>query len=81
MAPLLSIIPPPVAIVFISDMRFKMETFNALRHAFRIVGKLSEVVTKNLLAAKIHERAGDDLVAFHLDALEALNLSDVITDE
>lgn len=58
-------------------MRFKMETFNALRQAFRIISKLSEVVTKDLLTTKLRER-GDDIVAFHLDALESLNLPDEI---
>jgi len=30
-APLLAIIPPQVAIVFISDMRFKMDMYNNLK--------------------------------------------------
>jgi hypothetical protein len=37
LAPMMEQIPPRVAITFISDIRFKMECYTNLRHAFRTV--------------------------------------------
>ena len=49
-----------------------MQTFSAIRDAFRIVIKITEIPTKDLLKAKLQEQ-DVDVVAFYLDALEGLN--------
>ena len=56
LAPLLIIIPPQVAIVFISDMRFKIDMCNNLRRAYETVFRISEVVTTDLIKGKVEER-------------------------
>ncbi len=79
MAPLLTIIPPTVAIVFISDMRFKMDMCNNLRRAFETVSKISEMVTKDLVKGKVEERK-DGLVPHIVQILDSLKFdSEVIT--
>ena len=52
-APLLESIPPRVAIAFVSDVRFKMECYTNLRHAYRMVSSISSVVTKQLIKGKL----------------------------
>ena len=61
-------------------MRFKMQTFSAIRDAFRIVIKITEIPTKDLLKAKLQEQ-DVDVVAFYLDALEGLNLSENLEEQ
>lgn len=55
-APILEQIPPNVAIGFVSDIRFKMEVYTNLRHAFRTVAQISEVVTLDLVKGKLLDR-------------------------
>jgi hypothetical protein len=55
-APILETIPPRVAICFVSDIRFKMEIFTNLRHAYRTVSQISEVVTVDLIRGKLLDR-------------------------
>lgn len=80
LAPLLIIIPPQVAIVFISDMRFKMDMCSNLRRAYQTVSKISEAVTTDLIKGKVEERQ-DGLVPFILQVLGSLKFeSEIITE-
>lgn len=71
LAPMMDQIPPRVAIVFVSDIRFKLEVFHNLRSAFKTVSKISELVTKDLIKGKLSERK-DSLSEHFVVALDAL---------
>ena len=70
-APILETIPPRVAICFVSDIRFKMEVFTNLRHAYRTVSQISEVVTIDLIRGKLLDRQ-DALSQHYAKALDEL---------
>jgi hypothetical protein len=80
LAPLLVIIPPQVAIVFISDMRFKMDMCSNLRRAFQTVARISEAVTTDLIKGKVLERQ-DGLVPHIVQVLESLKFKDEVITE
>lgn len=71
LAPTLSIVPPEVAITFISDVRFKMDCLAAIRQCFTVCAKISEAVTVDLIRGKIEDRQ-DDLVPHMLDAMDMI---------
>ena len=79
-APLLESIPPRVAIAFVSDVRFKMECYTNLRHAYRMASSISSVVTKQLIKGKLHDRR-DPLSRHFVQALEELNLPETIEEK
>lgn len=60
-----------MAIVFISDMRFKMDMCGNLRRAYQTVAKISEVVTTDLVKGKVEERQ-DGLVPHIVQILDSL---------
>lgn len=72
-APILESIPPRVAIAFVSDVRFKMECYTNVRHAYRTVSQISTVVTKSLIRGKLQDRM-DPLSRHFVLALDGLNL-------
>lgn len=56
LSPLLEKIPPKVAIVFISDVRFKIEILQNIREAIRFCAKISSLLTFDLVKSKLLER-------------------------
>lgn len=72
-APILEQIPPRVAICFVSDIRFKMEVYTNLRHAYRTVAQISDVVTLDLVKGKLMDRQ-DSLAPHFVKAIDELRL-------
>jgi hypothetical protein len=50
-------IPPNVAIVFVSDIRFKMDIYKSLRNHYKIISKITKAVTVDMIKGKIMERS------------------------
>lgn len=73
LGPLLATIPPHVAMVFVTDMRQKMDSYQRIRTAFAHCGRLSPLVTPDLVKARLSE-PNDDLCQFHVKALEEMQL-------
>lgn len=81
LAPLMEQIPPRVAIVFISDIRFKMEVYTNLRYAYQTVAKISDLVTLDLIRGKLNDRR-DALSEHFVKALDELHFdSDEVTEK
>jgi hypothetical protein len=59
--------------VFVTDMRWKMETYQRIRLAHAYCAKLSPVVTPDLIRGRLSE-PGDDLCEFHLKAFREMEL-------
>lgn len=63
-------IPPNVAVVFVSDIRFKMDIYKSLRNHYKIVSKITKAVTVDMIKGKIRER-NDSLGDHQVQALES----------
>ena len=73
LGPLLCTIPPQVAMVFVTDMRWKMETYNRIRLAYAHCATVSKAVTPDLVQGKLREPQ-DDLCEFHVKALQDIGM-------
>ena len=70
LAPLMNQIPPNVAVVFVSDIRFKMDIYKSLRNHYKIVSKITKAVTVDMIKGKIRE-LNDSLGDHQVQALES----------
>ena len=75
LGPFISIMPADVAMVFTSDIRFKIESLNYIRIAFTYCMKLSQAVTPDLVRTKLAEK-NDEIGKWHLAEFELMELDE-----